>query len=139
MLEMSKKKARPEDAGLAPERPAPPRMFTTEYKLRILSELDTARSSGHWGAVAAILRREGLQRNLVAKWERQRDEGLAPKKRGRKKTRSPEADELARLKRENERLQSRLATAETIIDVQKKLSALLGVELPTSSGGKEKP
>jgi len=134
MLEMSKKK----DAALAPERPAQARSFTSEYKARILSELDTARSSGHWGAVAAILRREGLQRNLVARWERQRDQALAPQKRGRKKTRSPEADELARLKRENERLQSRLAKAETIIDVQKKLSALLGVELPTSSDGKEK-
>jgi transposase len=134
MLEMSKKK----DAASPPERPVSTRALTTEYKLRILGELDTARSSGEWGSVAAILRREGLQRSQVARWERQRDEALAPQKRGRKKTRSAEADELARLKRENERLQSRLARAETIIDVQKKLSALLGVELPTSSDGDKK-
>jgi transposase-like protein len=137
MQDMSKKKAPPEGAASPPERPVPQRVLTTEYKLRILTELETARSSGRWGAAAAILRREGLSRNQVAKWERQRDEALAPQKRGRKKTRSPEAGELARLKRENERLQSRLARAETIIDVQKKLSALLGVELPTSSDGEE--
>jgi transposase-like protein len=139
MMEMSKKKTQPEDTASAPERPVRQRAHTTEYKLRILQELDTARSSGHWGSVAAILRREGLQRSQVAKWERQRAEALEPQKRGRKKTRSPEADELAQLRRENERLQARLAKAETIIDVQKKLSALLGVELPTSSDGKEKP
>jgi transposase len=141
MTEMLRKKAptaRPEEA-LAPERPVPQRTLTTEYKLRILQELDAARSSGHWGSVAAILRREGLQRSQVATWERQRDQALAPQKRGRKKTRSPDADELARLQRENERLQARLTKAEVIIDVQKKLSALLGVELPKSSDGKEKP
>jgi transposase-like protein len=138
-MEMSKKKAPPEDAALVPERPVPQRMLTTEYKLRILQELDEARSSGRWGGVAAILRREGLQRSQVAKWERQREQALAPQKRGRKKTRNADADEVARLQREVERLNARLAKAETIIDVQKKLSALLGVELPTNSDGEEKP
>lgn len=132
MLEMPKKTA-------PPEKPVTQRTFTTEYKVRILQELDTARSSGEWGAVAAIIRREGLQRSQIASWERQRDQALAPQKRGRKKTRSAEADELARLRRENERLQARLAKAETIIDVQKKLSALLGVELPADSDGKKRP
>lgn len=139
MLEMSKKKAVSENAASAPELPAPQRTHTTQYKLRILRELDIARGSGEWGAVAAMIRREGLQRTQIAKWERQREEALAPRKRGRKQTRSPEADELARLRRENERLQARLTKAETIIDVQKKLSALLGVELPKSSDGDEKP
>lgn len=138
MMEMSRKKTPPEEA-LAPERPVPQRILTTEYKLRILQELDVARSSGRWGSVAAILRREGLQRSQVATWERQRDQALAPQQRGRKKTRSADADELARLQRENDRLQARLAKAEAIIDVQKKLSALLGVELPTNSDGTEKP
>lgn len=139
MMEMSRKKAPPEDVALVPERPVAQRTLTTEYKLRILQEIEQARSSGHWGSVAAILRREGLQRSQVAKWERQRDQALEPQKRGRKKTRNPEADEVARLQREVERLEAKLAKAETIIDVQKKLSALLGVALPTSSDGKEKP
>jgi transposase-like protein len=136
MKEMSKKKA-PEEA-LAPERPVAQRTLTTEYKLRILNEIEVARSSGHWGSVAAILRREGLQRSQLSKWERQRDQALQPQKRGRKKTRGPESDELARLQRENARLQERLAKAETIIDVQKKLSALLGVALPETSDGEKK-
>lgn len=139
MFEMSKKKGPPEAAALAPERPVPQRTLSTEYKLRILRELDEARSSGTWGAVAAILRREGLTRGQIGKWERLRATALEPKKRGRKKTRGPEADEVERLRREVERLQTRLTKAETIIDVQKKLSALLGVELPASSDGKEKP
>jgi transposase-like protein len=138
MLEMPKQKP-PSGDGSPPKVPQAQRVFTTEFKLRILTELDTARSSGHWGAVAAILRREGLTRNQAAKWERLRDHALAPQKRGRKQTRSAEADELARLTRENEQLQARLNRAETIIDVQKKLSALLGVELPTSSDGEKKP
>jgi transposase-like protein len=139
MLEMSKKKTPPEGAALMPERPVAQRVLTTEYKLRILHELDEARSSGTWGSVAALLRREGLTRGQVGKWERLREHALEPKKRGRKKTRTAEGDEVARLRREVERLQTRLAKAETIIDVQKKLSALLGVELPASSDGKEKP
>lgn len=138
MMEMSKKKAPPEDSA-PPERPVAQRTLTTEYKLRILKEIEAARGSGHWGSVAAILRREGLQRSQVATWERQRDQALEPQKRGRKKTRSPEADELARLQREVARLQERLAKAETIIDVQKKLSALLGVALPETSDGEKKP
>ena len=138
MMEMSKKKAAPEAAS-PPERPVAQRMLTTEYKLRILQEIEVARSSGHWGSVAAILRREGLQRSQISKWERQRDQALEPQKRGRKPICSAEADELARLKRKNERLQERLAKAETIIDVQKKLSALLGVALPASSDGEKKP
>lgn len=140
MMEMSKKKTPPpEAAALVPERPVAQRVLSTEYKLRVLHELDEARSSGTWGSVAGILRREGLTRGQVGKWERLREHALEPKKRGRKKTRTAEADEVARLRRENERLKTRLAKAETIIDVQKKLSALLGVELPDISDGTEKP
>lgn len=123
MIDMSKK------SPGEPER-SPQRALTSEYKLRILKEIEEARSSGSWGAVAAVLRREGLQRSQVANWERQRDQALKPKPRGRKKTRTTQADEVARLQREVERLQTKLTKAETIIDVQKKLSALLGVELP---------
>jgi hypothetical protein len=53
-------------------------------------------------------------------------EGLSPKKRGRK-PQDPVAEEVARLRRENERLRARLEEAEMIIDVQKELSQLLGL------------
>ena len=134
MTDMSKKSPSPGPG----ERPVPQRVLTTEYKLRILKEIEDARSSGSWGSVAAILRREGLQRSQISKWERQQEQALEPKPRGRKRTRSADADEVARLQREVERLQAKLEKAETIIDVQKKLSALLCVELPSDSE-KKKP
>jgi len=81
-----------------------------------------------------LLRREGLYTSHLDKWRRQRDRGalqaLAPQKRGPKV--DPQAAEIARLRRENERLQARLQQAETIIEVQKKLSALLGLTMNES-------
>jgi transposase-like protein len=72
-----------------------------------------------------------LYSSNITNWRRQRErgelEGLAPKKRGPKA--DPQADEIARLRRENERLKARLKQAELIIDVQKKVSQMLG--LPT--------
>ncbi len=105
------------------------RRFTAEYKLRIL------RTAEHCspGELGALLRREGLYSSHLTTWRRQREAGqlagLAPKKRGPKP--NPQADDLARLRRENERLQTRLQQAEAIIDAQKKLAQLFGLSLPT--------
>ena len=114
------------------------RRFTAEYKLRILQEADRCLQPGD---VGALLRREGLYSSHLANWRQLRDEGslsgLTPKRRGRKP--SPEAPLLAeneRLKRENQRLADKLRQAETIIDVQKKLSAILGVQLPMEANGR---
>lgn len=102
------------------------RQFSAKYKLRILTEADQCTQRGEIGA---LLRREGLYSSHLTTWRKQRDrgqlEGLTPKKRGRKP--DPQAAELARLQRENERLQARLEQAETIIEVQKKLSQMLGL------------
>ena len=102
------------------------RQFSAKYKLRILAEADQCTQRGEIGA---LLRREGLYSSHLTTWRKQRDrgqlEGLTPKKRGRKP--DPQAAELARLQRENERLQARLEQAETIIEVQKKLSQMLGL------------
>lgn len=111
------------------------RHFTAKYKLRILQEADACeRGSGELGA---LLRREGLYSSHLSNWRRQRElgelEGLTPKKRGRKaKPQDPMAARVRELKRENERLQKRLSQAETIIDVQKKVSRLLGIEPDTT-------
>ena len=103
------------------------RQFTAEYKLRILQEADGCSQLGELGA---LLRREGLYSSHLTKWRRQREQGqlhaLAPHPRGRQPARDPQAEELTRLRRENQQLQTRLQQAETIIDVQKKLSQLLG-------------
>jgi transposase-like protein len=102
------------------------RQFTAKYKLRILEEADRCTERGQIGE---LLRREGLYSSHLSKWRQQRTrgqlQGLAPKKRGRK-GRDPATAELARLRRENERLRAELEKAEIIIDVQKKLARLLG-------------
>jgi len=103
------------------------RQFVAEYKLRILEEADACTKRGQIGA---LLRREGLYSSHLSNWRQQRAlgqlKGLSPKKRGRKAP-DPAEVEMARLRQENERLRSRLEQAELIIDVQKKLSRLLGL------------
>lgn len=65
---------------------------------------------------------------------------LKPQKRGRKpKGNADAAEEIARLRRQNERLQADLKKAEIIIDVQKKLSALLGIQMPVNPDEDENP
>jgi len=89
--------------------------------------------------VGVLLRREGLYSSHLTNWRRQREEAereaLAPQKRGRRaKDVHPLAHRVTELERENERLKQRLAKAEIIIDVQKKISSLLGISsnLPES-------
>ena len=122
------------------EKPAR-RRFTAEYKLRILHEADRCTASGQLGA---LLRREGLYSSLLSTWRRQRDEGtlagLTPKRRGRKA--NPDAPVIAeneRLRRENQRLTAKLRQAETIIEVQKKLSEILGIPLPPPDSNERMP
>jgi len=118
------------------DRPARPtrRVYTAEYKQRVLEELAELKVSGDPGAAGALLRREGLYWGTIHRWrqelQRAQKAALEPRKRGRKPTRDATTEEMARLRRENERLQEKLRQAEIIIDVQKKLSVLLGVELP---------
>ena len=96
------------------------RRFTAEYELRILRELDSCSRPGERGAV---LRREGQYSSLTSDWRRKREAGelqaLAPKKRGRPaKQRYPLEPTVAKLTRENARLQEELRKAPLIIDVQ---------------------
>ena len=117
-----------------PER-ARRRIFTAEYKLRILEEVD--RCTQH-GEIGALLRREGLYSTILSDWRRQRREGmldrLSPKKRGRKQIPGrTERERIAELERENERLRLKLSQAEKIIEVQKKLSEVLGISLDSET------
>ena len=103
------------------------RQFSARYKLRILEE---AENCGRRGQLGALLRREGLYSSHLTTWRRQREkgqlDGLGAKRRG-PKPRDVLEEDLAKLRRENERLKARLERAETIIEVQKKLSRLLGL------------
>ena len=118
-------KADPEVVAVAKRR-----RLTAGYKLRILQEADECSGSGEIGA---LLRREGLYSSHLSRWRKEREQGqlqaLAGRKRGRK-SKSDLEKETARLRQENERLKARLEQAETIIEVQKKLSELLGLSTP---------
>ena len=115
------------------------RAFTAEYKLRILAEADAA---AHSGAIGALLRREGLYSSHLVTWRRERQagifKGLTPHKRGPKSKRNPQEEQMQKLRRENQRLTEQLRKAEIVIDVQKKVGALLGWPLPKAHP-EEKP
>lgn len=105
------------------------RKYPAEYKLRLLREVEACTSPGE---VGALLRREGLYSSLLSKWREQREAGslagLAAHRRGPKV--DAQAKELARLQRENQRLQEKLDRAELIIEVQKKVVQLFGAPPP---------
>lgn len=108
------------------------RRFTAEYKRKILKEADACER----GELGALLRREGLYSSHLIEWRRARDAGelagLTPRKRGPKaQAIDPVAEKLAAVERDNARLKAENAKLQIICDVQKKLSQLLGVTLPT--------
>ena len=120
-----------------PER-AKRRRYSAEYKLRILEAVEACEKPGE---VGALLRREGIYSSHLNTWRKQRArgvlEGLEPRKRGRQaKPTNPLSKRVAELERENARLQKRLKQAEIIIDVQKKVSQILGIPLNDGSGEK---
>jgi transposase len=114
------------------------RSYTAEYKVHILREAEAAALRG---GIGALLRREGLYSSLLVNWRRERAQGireaLTPQKRGPKSKRHPLADEMQKLQRQNARLNEELRKAHIIIDVQKKVAALLGHPLPDQDLEKE--
>ena len=91
------------------------RVFTTEYKLRIIAEADQCQH----GELGPLLRREKLYHNQLQGWRRELAEGgeqaLSKSVPGPKPRLTPEQKELEQLKRENERLTRKLAIAEDCI------------------------
>lgn len=102
------------------------RRFTVAYKRRILEEADRCTRPGEIGA---LLRREGLYSSHLTTWRAARADGElagAGARRGPKpKAVSAEAKRLLALERENRHLRARVERAEALVEVQKKLSALL--------------
>lgn len=105
------------------ERARGPRRYSAKYKARILDEYESLDKAGK----GALLRREGLYSSLISEWRKQRDRGALAelaKPAGRQPA-DPRDCELARLRRDNERLAGELDKARKVIEVQGKLSALL--------------
>jgi len=110
------------------------RRFSLEYKRQVLKEADACRKPGELGA---LLRREGLYSSHLALWRKARAngelKGATPKKRGpQAKAPHPDAKRILQLERENRRLAARAERAEALVELQKKVAALLGT-LPTPS------
>jgi len=112
------------------------RRFGAEYKRRVLREAEACRRPGE---VGALLRREGLYSSHLSAWRAARQRGelaaLGSKRRGPKPERpDPRDQRIAVLERELRRAQARAERAEALVEVQKKLAELLGLELPASDG-----
>ena len=112
------------------------RRFSAEYKRRVLREAEACRRPGE---VSALLRREGLYSSHLAAWRAARQRGelaaLGARRRGPTPERpDPRQKRIAELERDNRRWQARAERAEALVEVQKKLAQLLGLELPASNG-----
>jgi transposase len=108
------------------------RRFTAEHKRKILAEAEACTKPGEIGA---LLRREGLYSSHLVEWRRARDSGalagLAPRKRGpAAKAVNPLEKKVAELEREVARATRRAERAEGLVELQKKVSELLGIQLP---------
>jgi transposase len=106
-----------------PERARGPRRYSAKYKAQILEEYEGLDKAGK----GALLRREGLYTSLISEWRKQRDRGAlqALAKPAGRQPADPRDQQLARLRRENQRLVGELDKARKVIEVQGKLSALL--------------
>ena len=107
------------------------RRFSAEYKLKVLREAEACRQPGELGA---LLRREGLYSSNLTTWRAQRERGellgLAPKKRGpAPRAKNPLAAKVATLEREVTRYRARAERAEALVELQKKVAEILGIEL----------
>jgi transposase len=115
-----------------PEVPAKARTRTwsAAYKARILAEYESCDKAGK----GALLRREGLYTSLISAWRQQRDQGAlrALAKPAGRAPADPVDRDNARLRARVQRLEAELDKARRVIEVQGKLSALLG-QLATDS------
>jgi transposase len=111
------------------------RRFTGEYKAKVLREADSCKRPGEIGA---LLRREGLYWSNLTTWRKQRETeelaGLKGRKRWpQRREKNPLAERVRELERDNARLKRRAERAEGIVELQKKVSEILGIELGKSA------
>jgi len=110
------------------------RRFTAEYKLGVLRQADACRGRGE---VGALLRGEGLYSSHLTQWRKQRErgerQGLSRKRGPSPKQRHPLVDKVKVLERDNARLKRRAERAEGLVELQKKVSEILGIELKQSA------
>lgn len=110
------------------------RRLTVAYKLKVLNRIEDLRRAGN-GSIGAYLRAEGLYYSSVQKWKRQYENGtLGVRSRGvRLKGREALMRENKALRRQNESLKKRLYKTELIVDLQKKISAMMNLDNPENA------
>lgn len=112
------------------------RVFTAAYKKRILQEAESCQQPGEIGA---LLRREGLYSSHLAVWRKAQrefgeDRGLQARRRGPPPKPADDRDlRIAQLERDLAAVRAELARSNTVIEIQKKVSALLGLPSMTPS------
>jgi len=111
------------------------RNYTAAYKLRILLEGEAIANKGE-GGLGAFLRKEGLYSSHLSQWRRQKAQGLlGERKRGKGgKDRDALVNEVLQLKRRLAAAEKRAAQAEFLVDLQKKISLLMGPNLSPGIG-----
>ena len=119
------------DAGHPdPEVPIRPRRryLTITYKLKVLKKVSELNAQGN-GQVGAYLRSEGLYYSSVNQWQKQLENGILTTKRGkREKNRETLQNEIRRLKRKLEQTEKKLKKTEMMVELQKKISEIMGIE-----------
>jgi plasmid maintenance system antidote protein VapI len=125
-----------------PTRPYPGYQFTLTEKLRIV---DAYEACVELGAKTALTRRLGLRQATIRDWVRAREAGALSAKRLEHERDGEDyrwmtikdKQELARLRRENRELRSRLEKSEAAVEILGKASALL--ESMAKSAGAAEP
>lgn len=115
------------------------RQFSASQKRRIVAAAEACRKPGELGA---LLRREGIYSSMLSTWRKQirraNEQALTPQRRGPKPAPArAERVRIEQLEREKARLERELEKARLIIDVQKKVATLLGIELAQAPKGGE--
>lgn len=114
------------------------RRFSASYKLGILKKAEAVRDQA--GKIGELLRQEGLYSSHLAEWRLLQERGALQELGSKRRGPSPRVRDarIIELERENARLKARVEVAEALIEVQKKVSVMLGIELgpkgPDSSG-----
>lgn len=128
-IPLQPKSSSPQPSSGRPPKPQP-RRFSAAEKLRIVREADACTERGQ---IEALLRREGLYSSLLSNWRRalrlHGERGLTSHTPGPKSARNEHMDRVVQLERENLKLRQKLERAEAVIELQKKVSTLLGIEL----------
>lgn len=102
------------------------RRFSVEDKRRIV---EAAAACTEQGQLTALLRKEGLYWSYLRRWrEEYKQDGIVARKRGPKAMSAPQKADRARvheLEKELRRMQTRAERAEALVELQKKMAALL--------------